>query len=369
MRPLRGSPRLLAFALGAGLAFVALGFGGRGPTVADAGPLRFNPDVDEYIVESGDTLWDISERVVGNPYLWPKVWSLNPEITNPHWIFPGDIVRFYRSDNELPTQTLIAAEMSVPVDEIGGGEEEEEEEVEDAPARIEMVDTAPELRVDRPVTRFVGVFVTPRELQEAGTLSNASPDQIILGPEARIYLTLNKGIQAARGDRMMLYRGLGPVEHPITEDRFGYMTEVTGIAIVEQIQGRVVQARIERTVVEVERGQLVTPMVRELNVVLQDNPAQREIKGTVVAVRENGSFAGEGEFVFIDKGSKHGIERGNRLRVETAGDPMTEESLLLSELRIAELQVLDVQENAATCMVVSGLEEVRPGQAVHTVIR
>ena len=50
---------------------------------------------DYHIVQSGDTLWDISAYYHGDPYLWPKVWSWNEHVTNPHWIFPGDRIRLY----------------------------------------------------------------------------------------------------------------------------------------------------------------------------------------------------------------------------------------------------------------------------------
>ena len=47
----------------------------------------------EYEVEDGDTLWLISQEFFNDPWLWPNLWALNPHITNPHWIYPGDIIR------------------------------------------------------------------------------------------------------------------------------------------------------------------------------------------------------------------------------------------------------------------------------------
>jgi hypothetical protein len=44
-------------------------------------------------VQHGDTLWDITGYYFQNPWRWPAVWGHNPQITNPHWIFPGDQVR------------------------------------------------------------------------------------------------------------------------------------------------------------------------------------------------------------------------------------------------------------------------------------
>src|SRR6185437_11609075 len=46
-----------------------------------------------HTVRRGETLWEISNRYYQNPYQWPRLWSYNPQIQNPHWIYPGDHVR------------------------------------------------------------------------------------------------------------------------------------------------------------------------------------------------------------------------------------------------------------------------------------
>ena len=48
-----------------------------------------------HVVVKGDTLWDICEGLYANPWVWPKVWQMNPHITNPHWIYPGTELRVY----------------------------------------------------------------------------------------------------------------------------------------------------------------------------------------------------------------------------------------------------------------------------------
>src|SRR5262249_55409646 len=57
-----------------------------------------------HVVETGDTLWDLSGRYLNNNWMWPRVWSYNPHITNPHWIYPGQVIRFRSASTiEEPT--------------------------------------------------------------------------------------------------------------------------------------------------------------------------------------------------------------------------------------------------------------------------
>ena len=67
---------------------------------------------DTYVVQKGDTLWDISARFLDAPWLWPEIWQANPQIENPHLIYPGDVLSLaYLGGREVLTVTRRSPEI------------------------------------------------------------------------------------------------------------------------------------------------------------------------------------------------------------------------------------------------------------------
>jgi LysM repeat protein len=70
-------------------------------TIATGSGIPLAPNApEEYVVKTGDTLWDISKTFLREPWYWPEIWYVNPQIENPHLIYPGDVLRLVYIDGQ-----------------------------------------------------------------------------------------------------------------------------------------------------------------------------------------------------------------------------------------------------------------------------
>jgi hypothetical protein len=307
--------------------------------------IPFKPTVDTYTVQQGDTLWSISRKYTGSPWLWPRVWSYNPEINNPNWIYPGDTIRFYPSDVELPSMYDLAnADRQVP-------------QTPTEPAEI-----APPSSVD--TSRYAGIFVTPKELAEAGTLRNSTDEHILFTRNDRVIVSFPSDAQPRSGERYFVYRTVGKVTHPITNKPYGYMTEVTGLASIEEVYDKSSKAKIEHTRLEVERGQYVSKYDEHAGDKVKATKAPDNMEAYILAVNsDHGVVAGKAGVVFIDKGSNDGVQKGNQFSVLKTDDLISKTDNLPPKI-VATLMVIDAKETASTCLVTMSKQEIEPGLKV-----
>ncbi|MEM6532193.1 MAG: LysM domain-containing protein [Myxococcota bacterium] len=324
---------------------------------------RFSPTVDEYTVREGDTLWGISDKVVGSPWIWPKVWSYNPEIANPNWIYPGDIIYFYERDFTFPS-LYDRPELVSRTITLEKGEVDEEPSV----PGITVVERPVRRRTGR---RIYNMFITDEQLQEAGTLVNAADDAILLSEYDTVFLRFPEEKLPRRGDEYMVYRTVSEVRHPVRGGRVGYITEVTGFARVSvPREDGIVTAEITKAVLEIDRGQLVTPKTSDLRYNVPRKKVVAPVDGFVVAVHSGWGVVGsEQQLAFIDVGTEAGIERGNEFVVFRESDRYRDSGRGndLPLRPIGLVRVVEVHEEGSTVLVLDSLEEIEVGQQIRAV--
>src|SRR5207302_5933521 len=90
---------------------------------ANVQPVPGTPD--EYTIQKGDTLWDLSQKFLNNPWYWPKIWSLNPAIENPHWIYPGNKLRIVPGEGGAQAPAQVQEDQGPGIDATASNAPEE----------------------------------------------------------------------------------------------------------------------------------------------------------------------------------------------------------------------------------------------------
>ena len=143
---------------------------------AAADQIALRPDhPDRYVVVKGDTLWDISARFLETPWRWPEVWSFNPQIKNPHLIYPGDVV------------SLVYDEQGRPMLKVDRGQ-----------PTVKLSPKVRATRVDAPIStiplnaiqQFLGhpQVISEREINSAPYIVASSDGHLIAGKGDEIYV-------------------------------------------------------------------------------------------------------------------------------------------------------------------------------------
>ncbi len=320
------------------------------------------PQVSEiHSVNQGDTLWDLCSKYLNSPWYWPKIWSYNPQITNPHWIYPGNELRFYPSDENLPTNVEVSAAMTAPQQ----GEDldiPESLDVEDLVRSVGNV-TVGIGQQDSVYSAHMG-FVTQQEHAVAGQIQSSQVESQLLMDFDRAYVKLKSA--AKKGENYAVYRTMKQIEHPITGEPYGYAVEIIGGVTVIDTSPQVATVEIAQAYRPIERGDFVGPWPENVGTRVRPVPNEVDAQGYIIETVETAvSEIGEYHMVFIDRGRTHGVQIGNMFTVLLRGDGFTQESSGLPNEEVARLMVIDVADKTSTAMVVQTSREVAVGDKVE----
>ncbi|MEZ4219854.1 MAG: LysM domain-containing protein [Polyangiaceae bacterium] len=252
-----------------------------------------------HTVRKGDTLWDLSGRYYGNPWNWPKLWSYNPQVTNPHWIHPGDQLRMRR-----PGEGGMRDSANLLGTGAGG-----------------FVDRRAAVPRNTVFLRSQGLIDDPaREVW--GELVGSREDQMLLAEGNNVYLQIKPNQDVQLGQELTIFR---PVRRPerVKGARRppGMIIAIKGTVRVDHWdeKSRVARAKIVESTDVIERGALVGPVGRRFDVV-PPRPATVDRWARVLTSIYPHELYGQNQVVFIDRGTEDGLSAGNRLFVVKKGD-------------------------------------------------
>ncbi|GAB4308268.1 MAG: LysM peptidoglycan-binding domain-containing protein [Myxococcota bacterium] len=343
------------------------------------------PAVDVYTVEKGDTLWDICDKFKGDPWYWPKLWALNPQIENPHWIYPGDVIRFYPSAMAMPSpveveDVLATGEVVEELAAVTMGSLQSPTIAYDESESGKLVKVSGPFVVGyasnlQPKLARRNKFITVTPIQISGEIAYSHTDRMMLSEFETVYMNMVSRKNLRIGDRFMIISPPKIIEHPLTGEELGWEVKYSGEVEVTKIDPHYVSGTIYRIYDPIYRGDKLIP-VRDILGQVKPEPNSTALKGSIIYMEREGlKMAGEFMLVFIDKGRSSGVKTGNTFDIIERIDPRLEakmdeeERQRLPKEKVGEVLVIESRDKVSTGMVLYSARELEIGDTLEMKIK
>ena len=318
-------------------ASAAVLFGG----LAQAAELRADHP-DTYVVKKGDTLWDISGRFLTDPWKWPEIWHVNPEIANPHLIFPGDILRLVYIDGKpylvksdrLPDGTIKLRPQARVLSE------------------GDAISTIP-LDLIRPY--LINEMVVDASIFDSApyVVAMAEDHTVVGGYDDRLYI---RGLGGERGGSYGLYRKGKEYRDPQTQELLGTEARFLASGIITR-PGDPATLDIKKSRLEVLEGDVAlarneTP----LPPVFAPRAPTVDINANIISVYDGVTQIGQYNVVTLDKGRRDGLEDGHVLTIYQRGKMVKDG--VASKREGEDIYITLPEERAGSLMIFRTYEKV-----------
>lgn len=327
-----------------------------------------------YTIKQGDTLWDISNAFLKDPFLWPLIWKVNTYIKNPDIIYPG---------NKLTIPSITPVERAMEASRQPMEETIEplhpEEEISALPQTPAIKPKeVPALPAEEAPAQ--SKFLLPEEAEapiidkyamlNAGFIDYEETDDVIIGsPEGKgifsyddvVYIKIKSRSDVNIGDRFLIYKPLNKVKHPDTGENFGRLIKVLGILkVIAKDKQDILTGRITLSFDASEPGSLLGPYQEPTLVYEKRSKTEKNInRGFILEVVDGRTINAQTDIVYLDKGSADGVEPGDRFSVFVdPGDEKPRKSL-------GEVQVFLVKERTSTAIVRKSTDTLAKGDIIE----
>ncbi|MFQ5515604.1 MAG: LysM peptidoglycan-binding domain-containing protein [Myxococcota bacterium] len=322
-----------------------------------------------HVVVEGDTLWDITARYLGTPWIWPSIWKENG-IENPHRIYPGDLIWITERGMRKVTPEEAAelmAQQEAPVEEpsvpAAPSSEPEPTPVPPDPfASLDEGETVAERVFTYPGLARFG-WITPDQMAGSAAVLGSHEERYWISQLQRTIVSLGEG-QVNIGDEFMVFRMRRRVLHPETGAIVGYFTQTLGKVEIEEIHPESSYVRVIDAYAEIEPGDRLVPY-EPSPLKITEQPVAEHVRGTIVAQQPYRLYSGWNDFVILDRGATHGVQPGQRLTIYRPGkevrDPLTNTKVLVPDDEIGRLFVVKVTSTTALALITHADRKIREG--------
>ena len=307
---------------------------------------------DTYVVRKGDTLWDISNVFLKDPWRWPQLWKVNPQVKDPNLIYPGDTLNLVYINGQ--PQLVLTRGRDVKL----------EPEV-----RVTSIERAiPAIPLES-INAFLsrGRIVEPGVLEKAPYVLSGKEGHIIGGAGDEIY---GRGAFDSASTTYGIFRKGETFLDPDSGEVLGIDAIDIGLAKLLSSEKDVATLALNRSTQEIRRSDRLLPEEeRRLTANFFPSAPEQDISGKLLAVQGGVSQIGFMDVVVLSKGAREGLKEGNLLAIyktgEVVADPETNEAIKTPDFRAGLLMVFRVFDKVSYGLVLRAERPLRVNDSVR----
>ncbi len=364
--------------------------------------LTQNQASDTYTIQKNDTLWDLSKTFFGDPNFWPKLWSVNSSITNPHLIRPDESIGFIMGTEAHPPDFKFiqggvgsASSTKTPPPPLPKNFHKMIKDIKVPPTKkihpvlnqipgslpvIQLVSTKEKNYnldinfkfADKkiPTKSFLPFYVSKSPVQadgqitqtkEYGKLSHFKGQKVILKMKTNV----------SEGQRLSVVRDMGKVSPSLLGIRgpFGYQIKVQGeVKIIKKLKNgfNLYEAEITHSLQPVTVGAFV--LSREMQMMdfkHTQNFGQTEAQITGFAdgtMKTKNRWKGGFPFsiAYLNRGSDSGLSVGQMYQVK-ANMSVRKHDTFAYDIPVGKVKIVYTEDKFATALVMDMIHPIKPG--------
>ena len=315
-----------------------------------------------YTIQKGDTLWGLSKHFNDSAWLWPELWESNDQITNPHWIFPGERIRLYKkSGSQVITQT-----------------DEVQPVVDVQPVAVIPVKPTVGKKATGPFFVYPSIdrvgFIRKPPVPPSGTIFEVQGRKVLISEGDTVYVRPEgdtaKGVLIP-GSRHTVFRYMKPTDERDSEKTIGTQHHILGIVEVTKQEPDMVLAKVLKSFRAIRVDDLLMPF-NERDSKIELKPGTPGIDGQIITSEDHTELTGDYTLAFIDKGLVDNIHVGQQYSLYSKQKTVLENDKISSKslppVDFGAFLVLHTEQTTSTVIITSAAKVIFAGERFRTPI-